>query len=212
MDSEFWHDKWENKKIGFHEPDGNSLFKNYFKDLNLKTGACVFLPLCGKTHDIARLLDQGYRIKGCELSELAIQELFDELQLTPDISKASDLKIYRAANIEIFVGNFFDLTADLLGAIDAVYDRAAYVALPPEMRKSYSEHLITISKQAPIFLITYEYDQSQTDGPPFSISDQEIQDRYAASYHVTKKTIICLIKGLRKNCPATETVWVLEGN
>ena len=56
MKHDFWHNKWDKNEIGFHLPDANPLLVKHFHVLNLKQGARIFLPLCGKTLDIAWLL------------------------------------------------------------------------------------------------------------------------------------------------------------
>ncbi len=130
MDPEFWAKKWEKNEIGFHQPEGNRLFAKHFDKLRLDKGARLFVPLCGKTRDIGRLLSEGHPVAGVELVELAVRQLFDELQVTPTVSRHGKLKLYRAEGLDIFVGDLFDVTRDALGPVDAVYDRAAYVALP----------------------------------------------------------------------------------
>ena len=62
MDPDFWHNRWANNQIGFHEGKPNALLAKHFERLGLAPGAHVFLPLCGKTRDIAWLLDLGFKI------------------------------------------------------------------------------------------------------------------------------------------------------
>lgn len=62
MDANFWHEKWQRREIGFHQPQANPLLVAYFDKLNLAAGSRVLLPLCGKTRDIAWLLDRGFRV------------------------------------------------------------------------------------------------------------------------------------------------------
>jgi thiopurine S-methyltransferase len=186
MEPNFWHERWEKNQISFHLKAPNSLFVKYFQKLALAPDARVFLPLCGKTLDIHWLLSQGYTVVGAELSELAIIQLFEELGLEPEIKTVSGLKQYSAPNIDIFVGNFFDVTSTLLGPVDAIYDRAALVALPLEMRVKYTTHLIEVTQKnknaIPQLLICFEYDQSIMDGPPFSISEAEVKQHYSHNY------------------------------
>lgn len=134
MDADFWHDKWDNNQIGFHQADGNPLLVKHFPALALQTGARVFVPLCGKTRDIAWLLAQGCRVVGAELSERAVQQLFAEMDVVPDVTEVGRLTRYTAEGIDVFVGDIFDLDKAVLGPIDAVFDRAALVALPQDMR------------------------------------------------------------------------------
>lgn len=210
MDSKFWLDRWKNNIIGFHRSDVNPLLREHFHLLELPQGSRIFLPLCGKTLDIGWLLSQGYRVVGAELSEMAIQQLFAELKMTPEIIKVGSLIHYKSKNIDIFVGDLFNLTSELLGPVDAIYDRAALVALPEEMRLKYTSHLIQITSGAPQLLITYEYDQSVIPGPPFSVSTKEVKEHYANQYKVNHIVRLAVPGGMKGLCPATESVYLLK--
>lgn len=209
MQAEFWHNKWANNDIGFHEGQVNSLLLAHFPALELASGSRVFLPLCGKTRDIAWLLSQGYCVAGAELSELAIQQLFDELGVTPAIRQHGDLLCYQAENLAIWVGDVFALQADELGSVDAVYDRAALVALPPELRARYTRHIQSLCANAPQLLICYDYDQQAMAGPPFAIRDAEVQQHYGAVYQLQLLESRAVPGGMRGQCPAQEKVWLL---
>jgi len=53
------------------------------------------------------------------------------------------------------------------------------VALPPEMRERYVEHLVSILPPATnILLITFDYPQSEMPGPPFAVSSSEVETLY----------------------------------
>ena len=211
MDAKFWHQRWEDNEIAFHVNEANPLLVGYFDRLSLAEGARVFLPLCGKTLDIAWLLSKGYRVVGAELIEPAIAQLFSELGMNPEISDLlGRIKRYCGANIDIFVGDIFDLSGDLLGPVDAIYDRAALVALPEDMRRRYTAHLIEITDKAPQLLIAHQYDQNAMDGPPFSISDEEIEAHYRDHYDLAKLASIEVAGGLKGKCPARENVWLLQ--
>jgi len=210
MKHDFWHQKWDKNEIGFHLSEANPLFVKHFPALNLKQGARVFLPLCGKTLDIAWLLAQGYKVTGAELSAIAIEDLFNSLNLTPTITKSGEITHYSADNIDMFVGNIFNVTPTMLGAVDAVYDRAALVALPEEMRKRYTAHLMALTHQAPQLLICFEYDQNLHAEPPFSISADEVKQHYQAAYDLTLLASEAMPDGLKGQYPATEQVWWLK--
>ncbi len=210
MDANFWQQKWQSKDIAFHERVANPFLVTYFKELALPPGSRVFVPLCGKTLDIAWLLSQGYRVAGAELSKLAIEQLYQELGVAPAITKAGELTRYSASNIDILVGDIFALSGAQLGTVDAVYDRAALVALPPEMRKRYTAHLMAITVTAPQLLVTFEYDQSLMEGPPFSLSSDEIKRHYGKSYAVTLVNSRDVAGGLKGKCVAHETIWLLK--
>jgi thiopurine S-methyltransferase len=210
MKHEFWHQKWETNEIGFHLPGANPLLLKYFSTLNLKQGARIFLPLCGKTLDIAWLLAKGYRVAGVELSRIAIEDLFKSLNVTPNIKILDEVVHYSAPNIDILVGDIFKISPTMLGAIDAVYDRAALVALPEDIRKLYTMHLITLSNHAPQLLICFEYNQSLHAGPPFSINVNEVKQHYQAHYDLTLLVTETISDGLKGKHPASEHVWWLK--
>jgi len=209
MQPNFWHERWKNREIAFHANEANPHLVKHIGRLNLSPGSRIFLPLCGKTLDIGWLLGQGYRVAGAELSEVAVGELFAELRVVPQISDRGRLKLYSAPGIDVYVGDIFDLTAAELGKVDAVYDRAALVALPPEMRVRYAAHLQQITQTAPQLLICFEYDQTLTAGPPFAIGAAEVQQHYAATYKISQLTNEQLAGGLRGKVPAHESVWLL---
>ncbi len=69
----------------------------------------------------------------------------------------------------------------VVDAVDAVYDRASLVALEPGVRRRYADHLTAIiPHEAPIFLISFEYDTDEMDGPPFSVAAGEIRELFPA--------------------------------
>jgi thiopurine S-methyltransferase len=210
MEASFWHQKWERGEIQFHEIDGNQFLKRYIDELDLPRGSRIFLPLCGKTCDIAWLLARGYRVVGAELSKHAISELFKELDMEPEVSNQGKLTRYSAKNIDIFVGDIFDVSADDLWPVSAIFDRAALVALPASLREHYASHLINITDAAPQLLVSYEYDQGQTDGPPFSVNADEVRRHYGSTYKVTALESKDVEGGLKGKVASTETVWLLQ--
>jgi len=210
MDTSFWHKKWKENNIGFHESKANPLLVKYFKGHSLAKGGRVFLPLCGKTLDIPWLLSNGYRVAGSELSELAIEQLFMELGMKPNISRSDEITHYSKKNLDIFVGDIFHLSRNILGQVDAVYDRAALVALPHDIRKQYTTHLMGVTGKAPQLLISYEYDQICMEGPPFSVSNAEIKKHYKNIYNLTLIVSINVPGGLKGKCEAKENVWLLQ--
>lgn len=209
MESEFWIERWQKREIGFHEGAPNALLTAHWTQTKLPEGSRVFLPLCGKTRDIAWLLEHGYRVTGAELAEDAVAQLFEELSLTPQISKNDRLTRYRSNEIDIFVGDIFDLSAQDLGPVQAIYDRAALVALTPEIRRRYAPHLIDITKHASQLLICFEYDQNEMAGPPFSVTKAEIDACYSTMYKIEQLQSIEVAGGLKGRISATETIWLL---
>ena len=210
MDPEFWHERWASNRIAFHEGEANRLLVAYFDKLALSPNARVFVPLCGKTRDIAWLRDQGIRVAGAELSELAVAALFEEMTITPDIQDQGALKLYHADGLDIYVGDIFDLAASELGSVDAVFDRAALVALPENMRPDYAAHVAEITEGAQQLLITFEYDQSVMDGPPFALTDADVERYYSERYSLAVLEQREVEGGLKGIAEAVVKAWHLK--
>ncbi|MGI9285486.1 MAG: thiopurine S-methyltransferase [Pseudomonadales bacterium] len=210
MEFDFWLNKWKRHEIGFHLDKVNPVLIDHIGRLPLPKDGRLFLPLCGKTLDIGWLLSQGYRVVGCELSELAVNELFGELEVQPDITELVDGLHYSTHNIDIFVYDIFKLSSDMLGRVDATYDRAALVALPMETRPRYATHLTALTASAPQLLITLVYDQNEMAGPPFSVIDEEVRTHYRDSYEPTLLASADVPGGLKGKCAALENVWLLS--
>lgn len=181
MQAEFWQSRWNNNQIGFHQLQVNAYLQQYWPTLAVPAGARVLVPLCGKSLDMLWLAGQGLRVLGVELSERAVEDFFAEHQLVPQVSQRGTFKVFRCEDIEICCGDFFALRAEDVQGCTVLYDRAAVIALPVEMRKRYVEHLGAIlPASAAGLLITLDYDQSQLDGPPFAVTDEEVQVLFAA--------------------------------
>lgn len=210
MEASFWHQKWQNGDIAFHLSEANPLLVAHFDKLNLKPGSRILVPLCGKTRDIAWLLTEGYRVAGAELSEIAIQELFRELGVVPQISAVGNLLHYSATNVDIWVGDIFELAAAQLGPVDGIYDRAALVAMHPDMRSRYAAHLKDLSNAGTQLLITYDYDQMRMAGPPFSVNSEEISRLYGTTYQIERVARMDVEGGVKGLKDVVETVWLLK--
>jgi thiopurine S-methyltransferase len=209
MNPEFWHKRWADNQIGFHEGAVNPLLVAHFDVLALPEGARVFVPLCGKTLDIDWLLSRGYRVAGAELSASAVAQVFERLGTSPVVERVGNMEHHGVAGLDIFVGDIFELTAAMLGSVDAVYDRAALIALPPDLRKRYVQHLRAICGGAQLLLITLDYDQTLADGPPFSVPAAEVRDRYPDRIPELLSSQFQPM-GLKGRIPVTECVWKMD--
>jgi len=210
VDAPFWHDRWQRNQIGFHESSVNPLLIAHFDSLSLRPGSRIFVPLCGKTLDIHWLLSHGHHVAGAELSEIAVQQLFADLGLTPDVAALSKVTRYSAAGVDIFHGDIFDLSRGDLRKVDAVYDRAALIALPEPLRARYARHLAQITGRAPQLLICVNYEQQLIPGPPFSVDGAEVARLYEGTYDLAPLGRTDIPGGLKGKCPATEDVWLLR--
>jgi thiopurine S-methyltransferase len=73
----------------------------------------------------------------------------------------------------------------VLGVLDAAYDRAALVALPPVMREAYAASMARLLPGgARVLLIAFEYPQELKGGPPFSVDTAKIHRLFAPAFEV----------------------------
>ena len=185
MDREFWLQRWQDGQIGFHQDQPTPLLCKHWPAAGVKPASTVFVPLAGKSLDMVWLASQGHRVLGVELSPLAVEQFFAEHGLTPEVSDSRYGRHHRAGGIELILGDAFGLDAELLSDCDAVYDRAALIALPPELRARYVAELYArLPAQCRGLLITMEYPQHEKAGPPFSVETAEVEQRYGALWQV----------------------------
>lgn len=171
---DFWHSRWSANQIGFHEGAANASLQRWWPTLALAAGSRVFVPLCGKSADLAWLAAQGHEVVGVELSALAVQAFFAENGLTPERAEVGALIRWSAGRVTIYQGDVFAFDAP--GRFDAAWDRAALIALPPDVRIRYATHVRRqLRADAPILVVTLVYDQARRDGPPFSVPDAELR-------------------------------------
>jgi len=187
MEREFWLERWQTNQLGFHRADTNPLLERFWPELSITKGSGVFVPLCGKSLDMRFLEALGHPVFGVEFSETAIRSYFEEGGENPRRNQGFYLARYSGAHSTLYCGDFFDLAAsDILGA-RAVYDRGALIALPPVTRVMYVDHLLRIiPEHAHVLLITLEYEQSLVQGPPFSVTEEEVNNLYSPRCRVNR--------------------------
>jgi len=179
MEADFWHSRWQEGRIGFHQSDVNTFLKTNWATLKLPAQSTVFVPLCGKSLDMLWLAAQGHHVIGVELSEIAAKEFFAEQGVQPDINQTDGFISYSANNVTIMCGDFFDLSVADLEGVTAVFDRAALIALPKDLRKAYVSHLRKLLPSSyQMLLVGMEYDEAVMSGPPFSVAWAEITDLF----------------------------------
>ncbi|KRA70642.1 thiopurine S-methyltransferase [Lysobacter sp. Root667] len=185
MEAQFWHQRWRDNQIGFHQDRPSPLLLKHWPSLGLAPGSRVFVPLAGKTLDMPWLASQGHRVLGVELSRIAVEDFFAEHDLRPEIVESRYGRHYRAGAIELICGDAFALDSEALAGCAAVYDRAALIALPPPLRRRYMHELYPrLPAGCRGLLITLEYPQHEKQGPPFSVTQPEVFEGYAEDWKV----------------------------
>ena len=189
MEQGFWHNRWRDGQIGFHEAAANQYLVAQWAGLELAKNARILVPLCGKSVDLLYLQALGHEVVGVELSPMACEAFFVENELRCDREVRGAYMAFvgtgAATGITILCGDFFLLDPETAGVFDGVYDRAAIVALPTKMRE---DHVATVAKLVRPggrgLLTTLSYPETEHAGPPFSVPPEEVKSRLNARFRI----------------------------
>ncbi len=199
MDTSYWLERWSAGKIGFHADFVNSQLKEIWPFFSIRNACSVFVPFCGKSLDMVWLREQGHKIIGVEVSELACRQFFEEQNLNPEISENGPFKIFDKDGYRLYCGDLYEMTPDMFPSELAIFDRAALIALPPADQQQYVNK---ISELAPpgttMLLITLRYAQNAMEGPPFSLKPENIRALYSGTFNIQPLKSVNRIEELQK--------------
>ena len=185
MELSYWQSRWKKGAIGWHMDTVFPPLKTYWNRLNLKAGSRVLVPLCGKSLDIDWLLEQKHHVIGVDISKRALEAVMRRTSSSLKESTKGSFTCYKSASLQLWCGDFFKLRKKWLPAIDAIYDKAALIALPPEQRQNYASHIKSlIQPNSQILLNSFEYKQHEMTGPPFAVFEEEIRTYYQAKFSI----------------------------
>ena len=209
MEITFWLQRWNNNQTGFHQQKINPYLMYFYGEkgpaLEQRKKLKVFVPLCGKSKDMLWLSQNHYGVFGVECSDLAVKGFFEENALNYKYAEKDQHALYQSSDlpsqIELFQGDFFELQASDLDDITDIFDRASLVALPVDMRHRYADKMADLQKPGVrTLLVTLTFDHTEMNGPPFSVTEDEVNALYADKFSVQKllyKDVIEEEHGLR---------------
>lgn len=185
MEPGFWHEKWQQQQIGFHQQDINPFLVMYWHQLALPADAKIFVPLCGKSLDMCFLAEQGHQVIGCELNEFAVQQFFSDNQLPMQQSAEGEHQHYQTEQISLYQGDIFTLPHAITAEVSGFYDRAALIAWPESMRVQYAKRLAYLLPQGSVgLLVTLDYPQEALSGPPFAVSPTWVETHLTEDFEI----------------------------
>ncbi len=202
MDPAFWHERWALGEIGFHRPEPHWALDAHWSAVSHDPEARVLVPLCGKSVDLHWLAARHRHVTGVELDASALAAFLAEWPggETPAARWDTLSRGHRWTRINgltLVAGDFFSYASEQ--PFDVFYDRAALIALPPSMRPAYLTHLHgLVAPGGSGLVVTFEYEQNQMDGPPFSVTSQEIsQSAGWASEVLTRRDVLAHHPGMQ---------------
>lgn len=185
MDHNFWHERWRTGQLGFHLAAPNPRLVEHARTLVQNRPERILVPLCGKSVDLTWLAQRapteaGPQVVGVELSRIAAAAYFEERGVIPEVSERGGYERFTHENLTIAVGDFFEAQPSTLGTFDAVYDRAALVALPHDMRERYVATVRRVLRPGGrILLVVFDFDNP--NGPPFSVPEDAVRALFAGA-------------------------------
>lgn len=185
MEKSDWEARWREGRIGFHQSEINPYLVEHGDFLAGGRTERVLVPLCGKSRDMDWLRGHFDEVVGVEIVEDGVRAWFEEHE-EPYRRDHHDVGVqYSGRGITLYAADIFDIHQGVLGRVDAVYDRAALVALPLDMRRRYATHLAgMLEPGARMLLVTLEYDPEATDGPPFAVNPDHVRELYARDFEL----------------------------
>lgn len=187
-----WHQRWDENRIGFHRLEANPTLTDHWSKLGLESTTNVLVPLCGKTLDIHWLVQQGHPVTGIEFVEKAVTQFFQDWSKKPIRQARDSGDKYSLEQINIYQADFFEVKPDE-APFSAWYDRAAMVALPPSLRPEYVEQLLALTTpDAKGLMVTFDYPKNEMQGPPFALSDKDVEEFFGHSFKIERLQFIDL--------------------
>jgi len=213
----FWIKAWNESNIGFHLSDTHPALEKFWP--SLEAGSSVLVPLCGKSQDLLWLEERGLNVIGVEFVKSAVLDFLrdNELDWKETVQYGHPCYCVSGRNIRIFVTDFIRFADDYSGQpLDSLYDRAALVALPEDMRADYVSACKKLLTAAPrVLLVTMQYEPESMEGPPFSVDPGEVDRLWEGQLAVAEQVDMlssmprALATGVQR---LDEYFWVLTRN
>ena len=184
---EWWKQAWEKGTLGWHSDEVDAILQKYLKQLcRDKESISVLVTLCGKSLDLPWLADQGHSVVGCELAEVAGKQLFEENNISFSITTIDDFKVFSATDnkkLKFYAGDFFKVSASLVGTFDVIWDHNAFGTVSPSDRSRYIELLASLLVPGgKILLSNMEFDQRKVNIGPYSLNSEQINEYFGSQF------------------------------
>jgi thiopurine S-methyltransferase len=180
MDAEYWKKRWAEGQTSFHKEEPHPALLTHEPRLTGGTPSRVLVPLCGKSVDLRWLAARGHSVVGVDLARVALEAFFHESGVTPTPVDLGGHPALTAGTITLVEADLFELDPGALGPFDAVWDRAAIIALPPDLSRPYAQQVRAMMKPgARALVVALEYEPTAMNGPPFAITREAVQSAWA---------------------------------
>lgn len=189
---EFWSSRWNAGNTPWQTQGIHRLLDQH-QELILagKQNARVFIPLCGKAHELLWFYNLGHSVVGVEYVEKSASDFLKESGLPFEETTCPQLqcKVLQTLDrrLQLFVCSIFDFNKECAGTMDIVWDRGALVAVNDEERSRYASVIRSLLSPGFSFaLCTVVYDDPSYKGFPRSVPDDEVVKLFGGFMTLTK--------------------------
>ncbi|MEE4292266.1 MAG: hypothetical protein V2J13_11015, partial [Cycloclasticus sp.] len=108
--------------------------------------------------------------------------------------------LFEGDGIQIWNGNFFSIKQSWFPEAGyGVYDRAGFVAFPPQKRRLLAEKYNELwENETGILLHGFDYNQEEMNGPPFSVPADELKNHFQGKWRLTLLDEFSRLESLNK--------------
>lgn len=167
----------------------------YYPELVRGKRPRILLPLCSKSVDLLWLWRRGHEVVGIEDIGKSVIDFAKTsgLQLTADDdnNNIQMIKNYVTAEnmLKALQTNFTSTNNPFSDhSFDTIWDRSGFASIPPHYRMFYAEamkQLLTWDNFRYLLLV-YEYDEEAVEGPPYSVTEDQIRELFSDIANVSK--------------------------
>jgi len=166
----FWENLYRKGRLGWDLGGPTPVFVNWLKH-NPGDGEKVCVLGAGSGYDAIAFAEAGYRVTASEFAPTPAHNLANQAQK----SKLS---------LEVIAGDMFKLPKKKKGHFDLILEYTTYCAIDPTRRDDYVSLVLDILKPGGRLLaLFFPMDQDPTEGPPFGISYNEVDERFRPHFH-----------------------------
>ena len=115
-ENEGWRQRWAEGRTGWHRDEVHPTLARHFD----RAWRRVLVPLCGATVDLDWIAEQRAEVIGFDLSELAVQQVFERRGTSPELTVIEPFTRFSGDGITLFVGDIFAATPGRSGTLSSV--------------------------------------------------------------------------------------------
>jgi SAM-dependent methyltransferase len=134
----------------------------------LPPGAAVLVPGSGFGHDALAWARAGFRVTALDVAPSAVRGLADRAART-------------GLPVDVRLADFLDLSADLRGQFDVVWEQTCLCALDPGRRAAYVRSAAAALRPGGLYLGLF-WNHGQAGGPPYDLAPETVRALFGPAF------------------------------